>query len=973
MDNMENKENMENIPSVENTDKEETVENNATADNNAETGEAKPKKKKKTGLIIAIAAIVVALIVTAVLVFVLPGKSGGIGGNKTTLTGDAATYTVSVNTVGGMALSEIDVYVYLDDTLEDMQDYAKTDEDGEVSFNLPEYDKYAIVLSGVSKGYDVAESYTFDGNNAEIVLNSSLITGEDISTAQLKLGDVMYDFTVNKLDGTEFKLSEVLSEKKLVMLNFWYSTCGPCVSEFPIISDVYETYKEDIEIVALNNLIMDQTVETVQTFQNQNNLPFPIATCPSSWSNTFSISGYPTSVFIDRYGVICAIEVGAVTSKRPWVCAFDHFTAEDYEQKLCEGGIGDLVTQIKPSFEMPSSNEVAATINKGDITVTYRPETEGDSAEYTWPFVIGEKLGQSAVYATNQGIDDSFAIMYCDVELKAGQAVGFDYLISSENLCDILYVIVDDEDVFQISGVSEEEKWQTCYPVVAEQDGTYEVALCFLKDSDGAEGEDTVYIDNMRVVDVSEIDVATYLPRYAATTEDEENYEYVTVVYNEADGYYHVGDAKGPLLLADLMNYTMFSEEQTIQEIVTDGSADKDGVSLYDKVEEGGLGMVKYFSYASNSTLQGICTVNKELAEMLKQVAEVAGFTDDENEWLKICKYFKAYGNGTSQLEDPIKGLAPFCAFTATLGKDVSTNYFYYNRAIIPRGLLAEFIPEKSGAYRFTSKSDYKDGIDAWIFNEKGENIFTYEHDERIYTDDINCSMVYYMEAGTPYYINMAFWDVYETGYIYYDVEFLGATINHFRVASPGYFTYDSDATGTQIYEVIPGGIEPVLKDGKYYDSEDGSLIYADFSNATRVFDHSIVEMIELGAFDFSKTETDGEILSYLKQNDNDVEKTREYLKELWGDDYDANVEIYQLEDVFNGKYHGSGPDLTEEIKTYVDKMDKGSDPILNGCVVVDERLAEILQLLMSKYTFEDVENAWLKVCYYYDYLGPAK
>ncbi len=970
---MENKENMENNPSVENTAKEETVEKNTTVEKVADNGEAKPKKKKKTGLIIAIAAIVVALVVAAVLVFVLPGNKGISGGNSKTPTGEATAYSVSIKTIGGMPLSEIDVYVYLDDSLEDMQDYAKTDEEGKVTFNLPKYDKYAIVLSGVATGYDVEEYYAFDGENCDITLTSALITGEDISTAQLKLGDVMYDFTVSKLDGTEFTLSEVLKEKKLVMLNFWYSTCGPCVSEFPIISDVYETYKDDVEIVALNNLIMDQTVENVKAFQNTTNLPFVVATCPSSWSNTFSISGYPTSVFVDRYGVICAIEVGAVTSKRPWVCAFDHFTAEEYEQKLCVNGIGDLVTQIKPSYEMASSEEIAAIINKGDINVTYRPETDAESAEFTWPFIEGEKLGQSAVYATNKGIDDSFAIMYCDVELKAGQALGFDYLISSEHLCDILYVIVDDEDVFQISGVSEEEKWQSCYPVVADKDGTYEVALCFLKDSDGSDGEDTVYIDNMRVVDASEIDVDTYLPRYAATTEDEENYEYVTVVYNETDGYYHVGDANGPLLLADLMNYTPFSEEESVQDIVAGGSADKDGVSLYNKVEEGGLGMVQYFSYASNSTLMGVCTVNKELAEMLKQVADVAGFSEDENEWLKMCKYFKAYGNGTKQLEDPIKGLAPFSAYTATLGKDVATNYFYYNRAIIPRGLLAEFIPTQSGAYRFTSKSDYKDGIDAWIFNEKGENIYTYEHDERLYTDDINCSMVYYMEAGTPYYINMAFWDIYETGYIYYDVEFLGASIELFRTAAPGYFTYDSDATGNQIYSIITGGIKPVLKDGKYYDSEDGSLIYADFTNATRVFGQSIIEMIDMGGFDFSKSETDGEILAYLKQNDNDPEKTREYLKTLWGDDYDANVEIYQLEDVFDGRYHGDGPDLTAEIKTYIDKIDKSSNPDINGCVVVDERLAEILQLLMNKYTFENVEDAWLKICYYYDYLGPAK
>ena len=78
------------------------------------------------------------------------------------------------------------------------------------------------------------------------------------------------------------------------------------------------------------------------------------------------------------------------------------------------------------------------------------------------------------------------------------------------------------------------------------------------------------------------------------------------------------------------------------------------------------------------------------------------------------------------------------------------------------------------------------------------------------------------------------------------------------------------------------------------------------------------------------------------------------------------------IEDIFEGRYHGDGPDLTDEIKTYVDLIDK-SGTELDGCVPVDARLAEILQLLMSKYTFENVENAWLKICYYYDYLGPAK
>ena len=34
-----------------------------------------------------------------------------------------------------------------------------------------------------------------------------------------------------------------------------------------------------------------------------------------------------------------------------------------------------------------------------------------------------------------------------------------------------------------------------------------------------------------------------------------------------------------------------------------------------------------------------------------------------------------------------------------------------------------------------------------------------------------------------------------------------------------------------------------------------------------------------------------------------------------------------------------------------------------------DERV-DILQKLMDKYTFAGVDQSWLKLCYYYDYLG---
>ncbi len=901
-------------------------------------------------------------------------KEKGSGGQQGG--GETAQYKVTVQSAGGLPLEKVAVSVYADDSLSDLKAYDETDEKGVANLEL-DSDSYVIALSGVPAGYACDKTYPITGKDMTIKLTSSVITDKNLGEVQLGVGDIMYDFTVTTPAGDKVVLSELLKEKKMVLLNFWYTSCSWCVTEFPYMEEAYQLYKDDVAVVAVDPL--GETDDAIAAFPAgyNLNLTFPLAACPAAWSTTFGIDGYPTSVIIDRYGMICLIERGAITSLRPFTGLFETLTADDYRQKTYQS-IGELVTNVKPTFQMDTSENVAALLNSGEIEVTYHPEDD-DSAEYAWPFIEAEKNGVKCLKASNQQIEGSFAILYADVTLKAGQALGFDFLRSTEAGSDVMYVIVDGEDINAISGVNDPEKWETCYPVVAEKDGTYEVALCYIKDEDSNVGDDTVYIKNMRVVEAAKIDSPAYIPRSAAkVSEDGVSYTYETIVYNQKDGYYHIGNANGPLLLADLMSYTEFSEESTVWEMAYEGKIVIDGKDYREELE-------KYCNYASNSNLINICTVNQELYDLLKIVDKVMGFdAEDDMEWLKLCKFYQAYGTDGQQLEDPIAGLAPFSAYTAKLGKNVKTNYFYYNRIIMPRGMLARFTPSKSGAYRITSRSESQHGVDGWIFDENHQELFTYEQDERLFNDSEEVSMVYYMEKGKSYYIDIAFWDPYEVGYIYYDIEFIKPEYEHFRLCSPGPFTYDSDATGEAMYHVIHGGIKATMGSDGYYrvdlgNGKQGSKIYADFTGVTSLFNTpiatvgSVKGMIDKGGFDFSKDENDQYILTVMAQNDNDHAKTDEALKKLWGEDFEENYKTYQVADVYAGKFHGTGEDYTEKIKQYLPKMIKDGHEERKGCVLVDEQLAEILQMLMEKYTFKNVDQGWLKLCYYYDYMGPGR
>ena len=418
-------------------------------------------------------------------------------------------FTITVKSAGGLPLSGVNVYVYTDDTLDDLVNYGTTDAAGQAKISMKSAQGYVAVLTGLPEGYNTEAFYPLTGLATEISVTSAVVENTDHSGKSYQLGDVMRDFSVVDSDGNTQKLSELLKTKKMVLINFWYTTCSWCVKEFPYMDAVYQQYKDDIEIVALNHsTLQGDSEEGIKKFKEnfytdyvgdgtEGGLSFPMAKDYTNMGPAFNLQGYPTSVIVDRYGVICMIEAGGIVSDAPFVAMFEHFTAENYEQKLFRS-LDELMPAEKPNVSMPSSEEIAGVFNKGDITVTYRPETEDKNADSIWPFVIKEKNGEKVIVPANSGRDNSFSIMYADVTLKAGEALAFDYMASCEQAADMLYLLVDAKDIYQISGHS--DKWNTCYTFVAKEDGVYEVAFCYIKDADTAEGDDTVYLKNLRVV-----------------------------------------------------------------------------------------------------------------------------------------------------------------------------------------------------------------------------------------------------------------------------------------------------------------------------------------------------------------------------------------------------------------------------------------------------------------------------------------
>ena len=256
-----------------------------------------------------------------------------------------AIYTITVKTVGGMVLDGVVAYVYEDNTEDDLLTYGTLDNNGTFTFTATESDKYTVRFANLPKeGYDLKEYYEITGTTTNIVLTSSVITDKELLEPgkTYALGDVMRDFSITTADGQELTLSEILKEKDAVVLNFWFTGCDPCKTEFPLLQDAYESFGDKLEVITMNPTdISGDDVESILAFQEQCGLTMPMGMCTSQWFSAFGISAYPTTVIIDRYGVICLVEQNSITDEGVFEAAFAHFTAEDYQQKLV-GTMDDL-------------------------------------------------------------------------------------------------------------------------------------------------------------------------------------------------------------------------------------------------------------------------------------------------------------------------------------------------------------------------------------------------------------------------------------------------------------------------------------------------------------------------------------------------------------------------------------------------------------------------------------------------------
>jgi len=130
-------------------------------------------------------------------------------------------------------------------------------------------------------------------------LNLSLVTA--VQASEIKQGMIAPDFTLNRLDGTQFKLSDY-HHKKAVYMVFWTTWCTYCMKKIPKLKYIQAVLGKQIEIIAVDTSVKDSFKKMAQ-FQKDHNISYPLAfDFGKKVTDLYGVWGTPTEFIIDING-----------------------------------------------------------------------------------------------------------------------------------------------------------------------------------------------------------------------------------------------------------------------------------------------------------------------------------------------------------------------------------------------------------------------------------------------------------------------------------------------------------------------------------------------------------------------------------------------------------------------------------------------------------------------------------------------
>jgi peroxiredoxin len=138
-------------------------------------------------------------------------------------------------------------------------------------------------------------------------LTISIVVADTPARLAGTLNTIAPDFMRTDLSGRPLQLNQF--KGRVVLLNFWATWCGPCITEIPVFSRWQRRYGDaGLQVIGVS---MDDDETAVKRFVAKHNISYPILMGDAKLGESFGgVFGLPQSFLIDARGRIVLRSVG---------------------------------------------------------------------------------------------------------------------------------------------------------------------------------------------------------------------------------------------------------------------------------------------------------------------------------------------------------------------------------------------------------------------------------------------------------------------------------------------------------------------------------------------------------------------------------------------------------------------------------------------------------------------------------------
>ncbi|NIF07382.1 TlpA family protein disulfide reductase [Chryseobacterium sp. Tr-659] len=160
------------------------------------------------------------------------------------------------------------------------------------------------MMEAVQSGnYDI-EQYEDENGNIKAIMFRKLTEKEiadNKEATRKKMAEKQFeikpakDFTVVDMQGKSYNLKEL--KGKIVVINFWFTQCKPCLIEIPELNNLVDKYSEK-EVVFLG--ITFDNKKVLQNFLPKKTFKYNIIPNAKNIISLYDVNSYPTHIIIDK-------------------------------------------------------------------------------------------------------------------------------------------------------------------------------------------------------------------------------------------------------------------------------------------------------------------------------------------------------------------------------------------------------------------------------------------------------------------------------------------------------------------------------------------------------------------------------------------------------------------------------------------------------------------------------------------------